>query len=63
MMTAEPAFLTFADLPFFVAVFRLPGYAISSEDDCAWAVSVKPNIPNKPMVSTIPVSLDGNKEN
>ena len=63
MASGEPSFLIFAGFPIFLAVFRLPGYAISSEDDCAWAASVKPNTPNKATVSAIPASLDVSIEN
>ena len=63
MATGEPSFLILAGFQFFVVIFKLPGYAISSEDDCAWAASVNPSTPNKAAVITILVSLDANTEN
>lgn len=63
-MVTREGFLTFAGFPILLAVFRLLGYAISSEDDCACATSVKPNTPNTATVNNIPAGLRHcNKEN
>lgn len=56
-MVTREGFLTFAGFPILSAVFRLLGYAISSEDDCACATSVKPNTPNTATVNNIPAGL------